>query len=109
MREIPLPWYKAYIMEGDFACKTRNAILYYVQTNSTVQQSIRELTILKQIPNSRKIWLTVLLAIPGFALWAGAYFGYKIAKRRRTEQVAPLIEAKYEEGCTVCEKARQLL
>lgn len=51
----------------------------------------------------------MLLAIPGFALWAGAYFGYKIAKRRRTEQVAPLIEAKYEEGCTVCEKARQLL
>lgn len=55
------------------------------------------------------IWLTVLLAIPGFALWAGAYFGYKIARQRRTEQVAPLIEAKYEEGCAVCEKAQQLL
>ena len=26
------------------------------------------------------IWLMILLAIPGFALWAGSYFGYKIAK-----------------------------
>lgn len=55
------------------------------------------------------IWLMILLAIPGFALWAGSYFGYKIAKRRRTAQVAPLIEAKYDEVYQVCEKAQQIV
>lgn len=55
------------------------------------------------------IWLTVLLAIPGFALWGASYFGYKIAKQRRTAQVAPLIEAKFDEAYEVCEKAQQIL
>lgn len=55
------------------------------------------------------VWLTVLLGIPGFALWGGAYFGYKIAGQRRTARVAPLIEAKYDEACQVCEKAQQIL
>ncbi len=55
------------------------------------------------------IWLTVLLGIPGFVLWGAAYFGYREARRRRTEQVTPLIEAKYDEACAVCEKAQQLL
>ncbi len=55
------------------------------------------------------IWLTVVLGIPGFALWGGAYFGYKIARQRRTAQVAPLIEAKFDEAYQVCEKAQQIL
>ena len=55
------------------------------------------------------IWLTVLLGIPGFALWAAAYFGYKVAQKKRIERVIPLIEAKYNEAYEVCEKAHQLL
>lgn len=55
------------------------------------------------------IWLTVLLGIPGFLLWAAAYFGYREAKVRRSAKVQPLIEAKYDEAYTVCEKAQQLL
>ncbi|MDO5423276.1 MAG: hypothetical protein Q4F41_06075 [Eubacteriales bacterium] len=55
------------------------------------------------------IWLTVLLGIPGFVLWGAAYFGYKAAKNRRIQKVEPLIEAKYEEACRVCEKAFGLL
>ena len=55
------------------------------------------------------IWLTVVLGIPGFALWGGAYFGYKIARQRRTAQVAPLIEAKFDEAYQVCTKAQQIL
>lgn len=54
------------------------------------------------------IWLTVLLAIPGFLFWAGAYFGYQAAKRRRTAKVMPLIEAKYDEAYAVCAKAQQI-
>ena len=55
------------------------------------------------------IWLTVLLAIPGFALWGASYFGYKAAKKKRTETVAPLIQAKLDELESVCEKAQQLV
>ena len=54
------------------------------------------------------IWLTVLLAVPGFALWAAAYFCHKPVKSRRTRKVAPLIEAKYDEAYEVCEKAYRL-
>lgn len=55
------------------------------------------------------IWLMVLLAIPGFLLWAASYFGYKAAKKWRIQKVTPLIEAKYDEACEVCEKAFHLL
>lgn len=55
------------------------------------------------------IWLTVLLAIPGFTLWAWAYFGYQFAKRRRIATVTPLIEGKYDEAYAACEKAQKLL
>ena len=55
------------------------------------------------------IWLTAVLGVPGFALWGAAYCGYQIAKRRRTAKVLPLIDAKYDEAYTVCEKAQQLL
>lgn len=55
------------------------------------------------------IWLTVLLAIPGFFLWAAAYFCHKPVKQWRSKKVVPLIEAKYDEACEVCEKAFRLL
>jgi hypothetical protein len=55
------------------------------------------------------IWLTVLLGIPGIALWAAAYFGYQLVKRRRAARVLPLIDAKYDEAYAVCEKAQQIL
>ena len=54
-------------------------------------------------------WLMILLAIPGFALWGGSYFGYKLAKAHRTAKVEPLIEAKYDEAYQVCEKAQKVL
>ncbi len=55
------------------------------------------------------IWLMVLLAIPGFLLWAAAYFSYKAVQRRRIRKVNPLIEAKYDEAYEVCDKAFRLL
>ena len=54
------------------------------------------------------IWLTVLLAILGFFLWAAAYFCYKPIKKRRIQKAMPLIEAKYDEAYEVCEKAFRL-
>lgn len=55
------------------------------------------------------VWLTVLLAIPGFLLWAAAYFSYRGVRQKRSKKVAPLIETKCDEACGVCEKAFRLL
>ncbi len=54
------------------------------------------------------IWLCILLAIPGFLGWIVPYFAYNYMLNKRNEMVAPLIEAKYEEIHTVCEKGIHL-
>lgn len=55
------------------------------------------------------IWLTILLAIPGFFLWGIAYPLYKYVKKWRAEKVEPLIEAKLDEAEKVCGKGHALL
>ncbi|MFV0239666.1 MAG: hypothetical protein ACK5H4_06440 [Lacrimispora sphenoides] len=55
------------------------------------------------------VWLCILLAIPGFMGWITSYFVYNFMLKKRNEMVAPLIEAKYEEIHTVCEKGNHLL
>jgi uncharacterized protein YacL len=54
------------------------------------------------------VWLCILLAIPGFLGWIMPYFAYNFMLKKRNETVAPLIEAKYEEIHTVCEKGNHL-
>ena len=55
------------------------------------------------------IWLCILLAIPAFAGWIFPYFIYKKAYTKKTKQVTPYIEAKYEEIYGLCEKGHSLL
>ena len=55
------------------------------------------------------LWLTILLAIPGFFGWIVPYFLYQILVRKRTAEVEPLIEQKYDEIDEICEKGRRLL
>ena len=55
------------------------------------------------------IWLCALLAVPGFAGWTAPYFLYRWASERQAERLGPLIEAKYEEIYSVCEKGSKLL
>lgn len=55
------------------------------------------------------IWLMVLLAIPGFLGWIVPYFLYRAIVRKRTKAVEPLIEQKYDEINTICEKGTHLL
>lgn len=55
------------------------------------------------------IWLTVLLAVPGFVGWILPYFLYRILVRKKAEEVNPLIEQKYDEIYTICEKGNKLL
>lgn len=55
------------------------------------------------------IWLTVLLAIPGFFLWGAAYPICKKEQRRQKDRLLPLIDAKYDEAAQTAQKAKKLL
>ena len=55
------------------------------------------------------IILCVILAIPGFAGWILPYFLYNSTYAKKTEQVTPLIETKYDEIYDICERANSLL
>lgn len=55
------------------------------------------------------IWLCVLLAVPGFALWALAPISYPRMVAKRTAVVNELIEQKYDEIYEICEKGSKLL
>lgn len=51
----------------------------------------------------------VILGILGFAGWTAPYFLYTRLIREKTIRVTPLIDAKYDEIYSVCEKANDLL
>lgn len=56
-----------------------------------------------------KIVLCVILAIPAFIGWLLPYFIYKNIEKKKSTQVTPLIDKKYDEIYNVCEKANHLL
>ena len=51
----------------------------------------------------------IILAIPAFIGWVLPYFIYKKILKAKTGKVTPLINQKYDEMYTVCEKANGLL
>lgn len=53
--------------------------------------------------------LCVILAIPAFAGWILPYLFYRNIKNKKAAEVTPLIDKKYDEIYTVCEKASRLL
>lgn len=55
------------------------------------------------------IWLCILLAIPGFLGWIFPYVIYKKLYDKRKQEIAQLIEDKYDEIHVVCEKGSNLL
>lgn len=55
------------------------------------------------------IWLMILLAVPGFLGWIAPYFLYRTLVRKRTAEIEPLIEKKYDEINLICEKGIHLL
>lgn len=55
------------------------------------------------------ISLCILLVIPAFLGWVLPYPVFRWMQRKKTAKVTPLIDAKYEEIYTVCEKAHDLL
>lgn len=55
------------------------------------------------------VWLCILLAIPGFIGWITPYFIFSAVTRKRMEVVASLVEDKYEEIDSICERGNRLL
>ena len=55
------------------------------------------------------IWLCILLAIPGFIGWILPWSLYQRIRKKQTEKLQPLIEAKQEEIYEICEKGHSLL
>lgn len=53
--------------------------------------------------------LMIILAIPGFAGFILPYFLFGKVRKTKTNQVTPLIDSKYDEMYSVCEKASGLL
>ncbi len=51
----------------------------------------------------------IILAVPAFIGWALPYFLYKNISKKRTAEITPLIEQKYDEIYSICEKANALL
>lgn len=56
-----------------------------------------------------KIIPCIILAIPAFIGWILPYFLYTNLGKKKTAMVTPLINEKYDELYTVCEKAHALL
>jgi len=55
------------------------------------------------------ILLCILLGIPGVAGWALPYSLFKYFGKKRSAEVSPLIEQKYDEIHEICEKGNALL
>jgi len=55
------------------------------------------------------VWLCVLLGVPGLIGWAVPYYLFGVFIRKRTAEVAPHIEKKYDEIHDICEKGNALL
>ena len=55
------------------------------------------------------ISLCIILAAPGLAGWILPYFMYNSTYAKKTIQITPLIEGKYDEIYKVCEKGNALL
>ena len=55
------------------------------------------------------IWLTILLAIPGLIGWIVPYFLYRSILRKKTAEIDPLKEKKYDEIEEICERGHSLL
>jgi len=51
----------------------------------------------------------IVLAIPAFVGWVLPYFLYNSIMKKKTNEVTPLIDQKYDELYVICEKANGLL
>ena len=55
------------------------------------------------------ILLCIILAVPAFAGWIAPYFLYRKLKIKKTAEVTPYIEQKYDEIYAICKNGHNLL
>ncbi|MBE0069661.1 hypothetical protein, partial [Thermoanaerobacterium thermosaccharolyticum] len=53
--------------------------------------------------------LSIILAVPGVIGWIIPYFCYEKIKSKKTDEVSPIIEQKYDAIYETCEKANRLV
>jgi hypothetical protein len=53
--------------------------------------------------------LCIILAIPAFAGWVIPYFLFANIRKKKTEKITPLIDAKYDEIYETCARANSLI
>lgn len=58
---------------------------------------------------SGMLLFSIVLAVPGFLGWILPYFVYRKIRKDKTDRLSPLIEQKFDEIYSVCEKANGLL
>lgn len=51
---------------------------------------------------------SLILAVPGFLGWVAPYPLYCTISKRKSAEITPMIDQKYDEIYAVCEKATQL-
>lgn len=88
--------------------KTSTATMYSLAVGilGTVFMALATFAITAQTSH---VLLCILLSIPGFIGWIFPAFIHKYVLRRQTEKLTPIIEEKYEEIYTLCEKGNKLL
>lgn len=52
---------------------------------------------------------SIILAIPGFLGWIAPYWVYRAVRQRKTNEINPLIEQRYDEIYKTCEQASVLI
>lgn len=58
---------------------------------------------------SNLITLCIVLAIPAFIGWILPYLFYRSISKKKTNQIMPQIDKKYDEIYSICEKANSLI
>ena len=53
--------------------------------------------------------LSIMMAVPGFALWILSYFIYQAVKNGRKRKISPLIEKQYDMIYEICRSASGIL
>jgi len=88
--------------------KTKNALIYALVIGF-IGTAFLAGSVFAVTAEPPKILLCIILGIPGLIGWALPYLVFKIFLKKRTTEVTPLIEQKYDEIHGICEKGNSLI
>ena len=88
--------------------KTKTATIYSIATG-LIGTAFLAGSVFAVTQEPPMILLCVILGIPGLIGWALPYYLFKLLTKKRSVEVEPLIEQKYDEIHEICEKGNALL